>query len=180
MKLKIEKTAIADLFVFKPEIYSDKRGILSETYNKFLFDKLLDGINFIQDNESVSQYGVIRGLHFQKKPFEHSKLVRVVKGEIQDVAVDLRIKSKTYKKYFSIILNDKNRKQLFIPKGFAHGFLVLSKTAIVSYKMDGPFNAKYNMGIRYDDSTIGINWMINENDIILSDKDKNLSFLGDL
>ena len=170
---KVYHKLIDDLFYIEPTIYNDKRGCFLETFRQENFKNN----HFIQDNESVSKYGVLRGMHFQKKPYEQSKLVRVVYGEIQDVAIDLRPTSKTYKKYFSIILNDKNKKQLFIPKGFGHGFLTLSPIAIVAYKVDQYFNKSYECGIRYDDPEININWKLNNNEIILSSKDKSFSNL---
>ena len=170
---KIFHNSIKDLFYFKPQIFEDERGYFFESYNK----RHLEEFSFIQDNESKSQYGVLRGIHFQKPPFEQSKLVRVISGEIQDIAVDLRPDSPTYKKYFSIILNDKNKKQLFIPKGFGHAFLTLSSKAIVAYKVDEFYNENYDSGFKYDDVSIGINWKLKHNKIILSDKDKRLPYL---
>ena len=170
---KIFHNSIKDLFYFKPQIFQDERGYFFESYNK----RHLKEFNFIQDNESKSQYGVLRGIHFQKPPFEQSKLVRVISGEIQDIAVDLRPNSKTYKKYFSIILNDINKKQLFIPKGFGHAFLTLSSEAIVSYKVDEYYNKDYESGIKYNDSSIAIDWILDHSKIILSKKDKDFSTL---
>ena len=170
---KIFHDSIKDLFYCNPQIFQDERGYFFESYNKKHFNKL----SFVQDNESKSKFGVLRGIHFQKPPYEQSKLVRVISGEIQDIAVDLRPNSQTYKKYFSIILNDINKKQLFIPKGFGHAFLTLSSEAIVSYKVDEYYNNDYDAGIKYDDSSIGINWKLSNNKIILSDKDKKLPVL---
>ena len=175
--IKIEKTHINDLLLIKPPTIYDERGYFFEAYNKEMLLKLNFNINFIQDNESESKYGVLRGIHFQKKPYEQSKLVRVIKGEIQDVAIDLRPSSETYKEYFSIILNDTNKYQLFIPQGFGHAFLTLSKEAIVSYKIDSGYNSIYESGIRYNDPQINIKWALDDNEIILSDKDRNLPAL---
>ena len=169
----IEKINIDGLLVFTPKIYLDERGYFFESYNKKQFD---NNIEFIQDNESKSKFGTLRGIHFQKYPHEQSKLVRVIKGEVQDIAIDLRPKSKTYKKYFSIILNDKNKKQLFIPNGFGHAFLTLSDYAIVSYKTDSFYNKNSDVGIRFNDPSINIKWLLDSSDIILSDKDKSLPF----
>jgi len=169
-----EKSNIDGLLIFTPEIYLDERGYFFESYNK---ERFKNNIDFVQDNESKSKFGTLRGIHFQKGTHQQSKLVRVIKGEVQDVAVDLRPKSKTYKKYFSIILNDKNKKQLFIPKGFGHAFLTLSDYAIVSYKVDLFYNKKSDAGIKFDDPTINIKWHLNSSDIILSDKDKDLPVL---
>jgi len=171
----IEKTNIDDVKLIKPKIYNDSRGYFFESFNQELSKSL--NCEFVQSNESLSTYGVIRGIHFQKKPFEQSKLVRVIKGEIQDIAIDLRPNSKTYKKYVSVKLNDINKKQLFIPKGFGHAFLTLSKEAIVSYMVDSIYNQDYDSGIRYNDKNICINWDIDEKKIVLSDKDRNLPFL---
>ena len=170
---KIVHDTIKDIYFLKPLIHNDERGYFYESFSDLNFDK----IKFIQDNESFSKKGVLRGIHFQKSPFQQSKLVRVILGEIQDVAVDLRPDSPTYKKYFSIILNDKNKKQLFIPKGFGHAFLTLSSKAIVSYKVDEYYNKNYDSGFKYDDPSIGIDWKLKYNEIILSDKDKRLPYL---
>ena len=177
MNTQIIQTNIPEVIIFKPNLFKDKRGYLMENYNEKIYKEYLPNINFVQENESKSSYRVLRGLHFQTGLHQHAKLVRVVKGEIQDVAVDIRSHSKTYKKYVSVILNDENKKQLYIPKGFAHGFLVLSNEAIVSYKLDGYFMEDCYSGIRYDDPSFNIRWNINENEIILSEKDKNLPFL---
>ena len=179
MNTKLIKTNLQEVVIFKPELFKDKRGYLIESYNEKIYGKCLPNINFVQENESKSCYGVLRGLHFQKKPYQHAKLVRVVKGEIQDVAVDIRPDSKTYGQYVSIILNDQNKRQLYIPKGFAHGFLVLSDEAIVSYKLDGYYNENSYSGIRYDDPFFNIKWNIDNNKIILSDKDSNLPYINE-
>lgn len=173
----IEKTNIKDVKILKPKIFSDKRGYLFESYNQQVFSEFLKDFNPIQDNQTKSSFGVLRGIHFQKYPFEQSKLVRVIKGKIQDIAVDLRPDSKTYKKYISVILSEENKKQIFIPKGFGHAFLTLSSEAIVLYKVDNYHNKDYDSGFKYDDPNIGIKWELNHNEIILSDKDKNLSFI---
>ena len=173
----IKKTNIKDVLIFKPKVYADSRGYFFESYNKADFDDSLQGFSPIQDNESKSNFGVLRGIHFQKAPYEQSKLVRVIKGEIQDIAVDLRPKSKTYKQYVSVILNDKNKKQLFIPKGFGHAFLTLSKKAIVSYKVDNYYNKDFDSGIKYNEPSINIKWELVSKEIILSDKDRNLDYI---
>ena len=132
---------------------------------------------FVQDNESRSNFGVLRGIHFQKYPHEQSKLVKVIKGEIQDIIVDLRSDSLTYKKYISIIISDKTKEQIFIPKGFGHAFLTLSKEAIVSYKIDNYYNKEYEHGVRYDDKSLNISWLLDNKDIIISHKDELLPCL---
>jgi dTDP-4-dehydrorhamnose 3,5-epimerase len=144
--MKISKTFIEDLLIIEPQLFKDDRGFFYESYNKNNLDKIVE-ITFVQDNESKSNKGVVRGLHFQVPPFEQTKLVRCVCGNILDVAVDLRKNSKTYGKSFSIELSSEGNKQLFVPKGFAHGFQVLSETAIVSYKVDNYYNPKSDAGI---------------------------------
>ena len=140
--MEIVKTSIEGLVVIQPKVFEDERGYFMESYKESFINDHFTGIHFIQDNESKSSYGVLRGLHFQKPPFEQTKLVRVIQGEVLDVAVDLRKDSKTYGKYESIILSEKNKKQVFIPKGFAHGFVVLSKETILNYKVDNYYNPR--------------------------------------
>lgn len=171
----IKKTNINEVFLISPKIHFDNRGNFHESFNKDLEKKLK--YKFVQCNESFSKYGVLRGIHFQKSPYQQAKLVRVIKGEIQDIAIDLRPTSKTYKKYVSVKLSDVNKNQLYIPKGFGHAFLTISKEAIVSYMVDSIYNQEYDSGIRYDDKSICINWDIDDKKIILSEKDKNLPFL---
>ena len=145
--MKIINTDISGLFIIEPKLYHDSRGYFFESYNNDDYSKVLPNINFIQDNESKSTRGVLRGLHFQIPPYEQSKLVRCIIGEVLDVAVDLRKNSKTYGKHFSLVLSEKNKKQLFIPKGFAHGYLVLSDFAIFSYKVDQYYKPDYDSGL---------------------------------
>ena len=178
--MKLVKTTIEDLFVLKPTILNDERGYFVESYNLKKINKLLGDIHFVQDNESKSSRGVLRGLHFQKPPFSQSKLVRCLKGEILDVALDLRKKSKTYGLFETILLSDKNKNQLFIPKGFAHGFVVLSKSAIVSYKVDNYYDPNYESGVLWNDSDLNIDWKINDSEIILSEKDKGLPTFNEI
>ena len=172
--MKLIETKFKEIKIFCPEIIRDDRGYFFESYN---LKKFTQDVCFVQDNESQSKYGVLRGLHYQKKPFGQSKLVRVIKGNIQDVVVDIRPESQTYKQYLSIELNDENKYQLLIPDGFAHGFLVLSDEAIVSYKVDNHYSKEFDAGYRYNDPSLDIKWLIDETNIILSDKDKNLPFL---
>lgn len=178
--MEIEKTTIEDLLILTPKIFEDERGYFFESYNEALFEKNGINIKFIQDNQSFSKYGVIRGLHLQLPPFAQTKLVRVLQGEILDVAVDIRKDSKTYGQHFSIHLSDSNKKQLLIPQGFAHGFSVLSPTAVVSYKVDQIYNKDSERGIRYDDSTLNIDWKIDSEKSIVSAKDQILGKLKDL
>jgi dTDP-4-dehydrorhamnose 3,5-epimerase len=155
--MKINKTFIEDLIIIEPSLFKDDRGFFYESYNKKNLDKI-SKITFIQDNESKSNKGVVRGLHFQSPPFEQTKLVRCVSGKILDVAVDLRTNSKTYGKSFYIELSSENNKQLFVPRGFAHGFQVLSEIAIVNYKVDNYYNPKSDSGIIWNDKDLLIDW----------------------
>ena len=176
--MKISKTFIKDLLVIEPQLFKDERGFFYESYNKKKLDKNIK-IVFVQDNESKSIKGVIRGLHFQAPPFEQTKLVRCVSGNILDVAVDLRTNSKTYGKSFSFELSSINNKQLFIPKGFAHGFQVLSNEAIVNYKVDKYYNPDSDLGIIWNDKDLSIDWKLNI-EPFLSNKDLKLMSFKDL
>ena len=170
--MTISKTLIEDLLIFEPQLFKDDRGFFYESYNKNNLDKVIN-IVFVQDNESKSYKGVIRGLHFQRPPFEQAKLVRCVSGKILDVAVDLRTNSKTYGKSFSIELSSENNRQLFVPKGFAHGFQVLSEIAIVSYKVDNYYNPDSDSGLIWNDKDLSIDWNLDLKPI-LSKKDLEL------
>ena len=176
--MKINKTFIEDLLIIEPQLFKDDRGFFYESYNKNNLDKVIN-IVFVQDNESKSNRGVIRGLHFQAPPFEQSKLVRCISGNILDVAVDLRTNSKTYGKFFSIELSSENNKQLFVPKGFAHGFQVLSETAIVNYKVDEYYNPDSDSGLIWNDKDLSIDWNLDIKPI-LSDKDLKLTSFREL
>ena len=176
--MTIEKTTIEDLIVLSPLVYEDDRGYFFEAFNKEQFVKNNLNYEFIQDNQSFSKRGVIRGLHFQVGAYAQTKLVRVLQGEILDVAVDLRADSKTYGQYFSIILSAENKKQLLVPVGFAHGFSVLSESASVLYKVDQLYHKDSERGIRYDDPTLNIDWQVDSNEIIVSDKDLILPYLS--
>ncbi|WP_108869572.1 dTDP-4-dehydrorhamnose 3,5-epimerase [Aquimarina aquimarini] len=179
--MEIEHTGIEGCYVLKPTIYKDERGTFFESFQKNVFQKVTGlQIDFVQDNQSVSERGVLRGLHFQTGEYEQAKLVRVSKGEVMDVAVDLRPNSKTYKKHFSIILNDQNNYQVFVPRGFAHGFITLSETAIFAYKCDNYYNKSSESGIMYNDPDLAIDWKLDASEIRLSEKDRALSFLKDL
>jgi len=175
--MKLISTHIKDIKLISPDIIKDQRGSFFESYQYEKYIPYIGDIKFLQDNESVSKHGVLRGLHYQKAPFQQSKLIRVVKGKIQDVAVDIRPESSTYKKYVSVELDEKNRYELFIPHGFAHGFLVLSNEAVVSYKVDNYYKKDLDSGYKYDDPSFRINWNLNDKDIILSDKDKSLPYI---
>jgi len=172
--MEIIKTNIEGLVIIKPKVYEDERGYFMESFKESFIKKNFPNINFIQDNESKSSFGVLRGLHFQSPPFDQTKLVRVIKGKVLDVAVDLRKNSKTFGKWESVILSGKNKKQLLIPKGFAHGFIVHSNKAIFSYKVDTPYKKESEKGIIYNDKSLNIDWGIDEKEIIISQKDLNL------
>jgi dTDP-4-dehydrorhamnose 3,5-epimerase len=172
--LNLIKTNIDGLVILKPMICNDKRGSFMESFNQKSINKLIGNINFVQDNESESIKGVLRGLHFQNPPYAQSKLVRCVKGIVLDVALDLRNNSKTYGHFETKILSGKNKNQLFIPKGFAHGFVVLSETAIFSYKVDNYYNPDSESGILWSDPDLNIDWKINKSETIVSEKDTKL------
>ena len=175
--MEIIKTSIEGLVIIQPRVFEDERGYFMESYKESFIKENFPDIHFIQDNESRSSYGVLRGLHFQKPPFEQTKLVRVIDGEVLDVAVDLRENSPTYGKWESVLLSGENKKQFFIPKGFAHGFVVVSKEAIFSYKVDNIYAPEYDSGIYFDDKDLAIDWIIPKSDLIISQKDLNLQFL---
>jgi dTDP-4-dehydrorhamnose 3,5-epimerase len=169
--MAFQKTDIPGLLVFEPNVFEDSRGYFFEAYNENIFRQEGIDIRWVQDNQSSSEYGVIRGLHYQLPPFAQSKLVRVLKGKILDVVVDIRIGSPTYGKVFTQKLSAKNKKQLFIPPGFAHGFSVLSETAEVLYKCDQFYNKGAEAGIIYKDAELNIDWQVPAEDAIVSEKD---------
>jgi len=177
--MKFIKTHLPEVIIIEPKVFEDERGYFMETFRQDLFEKNIQKINFIQENESKSKKGVLRGLHYQLPPFAQSKLVRVIKGSVIDVAVDIRKGSPTFGKYVALELSEKNKRQLFIPRGFAHGFLVTSDEAIFSYKVDNYYSPKCDRSIRFDDPTININWNFPENEIVVSNKDKNAPYLKD-
>ena len=166
------QTKIKDVVIFEPRIFTDDRGYFFETYNEKLFNDNGVTAKFVQDNQSKSSYGVIRGLHFQKGEHAQAKLVRVLQGSVLDVAVDLRAGSETYGKYVAVELSDVNNLQLFIPRGFAHGFSVLSRTAVFAYKCDNLYCKESEGGIDCNDPDLGIDWQIPVEDRVLSEKDK--------
>ena len=173
--MNLIKTTIDDLVVLQPTIFKDYRGYFVESYHQKNINKLLGNVNFVQDNESESCRGVLRGLHFQKPPYAQAKLVRCLKGSVLDVALDLRKDSHTYGMFETTVLSDENKKQLFIPKGFAHGFVVLSEKAIFSYKVDNYYNPDFESGILWSDPDLKIDWKIPKDEIIISKKDTKLS-----
>lgn len=172
------ETEIQGLLVFEPKVFEDSRGYFFESYNENIFKEQGIDIKWVQDNQSSSTYGVIRGLHYQLPPFAQTKLVRVLRGKILDVAVDIRKGSPTYGKCYCKVLSAKNKRQLFIPKGFAHGFSVLSEKAEVLYKCDGFYNKESEAGIIYNDAELNIDWRIPAEDAVISEKDKVLPTLA--
>lgn len=168
------RQSIPDVLLIKPSVNIDSRGYFSETFRKDLLEENLGyEVNFVQDNESKSSKGVLRGLHFQLPPFDQAKLVRVIAGSVLDVAVDIRKKSKTFGHYVAAELTSKNRHQLFIPRGFAHGFVVLSDSATFSYKVDNTYSPEHERGIAFNDLDLNIDWKLPSDDLIVSTKDSN-------
>ena len=179
--MKFLPQTIPDVLLIEPVIHRDERGYFVETFKQKLLDEALGyQVNFIQDNESKStSKGILRGLHYQLPPYTQNKLVRVIKGEVLDVAVDIRRNSPTFGKHVSVVLSEKNKKQLFVPGGFAHGFIVLSDGAIFAYKVDAYYSSEHEEGIAYNDKEIDIDWHFLEKEIILSKADQNYSNLSD-
>ncbi|WP_281988301.1 dTDP-4-dehydrorhamnose 3,5-epimerase [Aquimarina aggregata] len=179
--MEIEPIFIKGCFLIKPNEIKDSRGSFFETFTKKRFYEIT-GLrsDFVQDNQSVSKKGVLRGLHFQKGTHAQAKLVRVITGEVLDVIVDLRPNSKTYGEHFSVVLNDKNNFQLFIPRGFAHGFITLSEHSVFSYKCDNYYHKSAEAGIIYNDPRLNIDWHLDDSKIQLSDKDRELPFFKDI
>ena len=173
------KTPIPDLLVFEPKVFEDSRGYFFEAYNEQTFSNEGVSIKFVQDNQSKSSYGVIRGLHYQLTPYAQTKLVRVLEGTILDVAVDIRKGSPTYGQSFSIELSAENKKQLLVPTGFAHGFSVISETAIVLYKCDQFYNKESEGGIIYNDASLNIDWSLPKDKVLVSEKDMQLPSLSE-
>jgi dTDP-4-dehydrorhamnose 3,5-epimerase len=178
--VKFLPQTIPDILLIEPDIHSDERGYFMETFKQKLLDDVLGyQVNFIQDNESKStSKGVLRGLHYQLPPYTQNKLVRVIQGEVLDVAVDIRRDSPTFGKYVAAVLSEKNKKQIFIPGGFAHGFIVLSEGATFAYKVDAYYSAEHAEGIAYNDKDVDIDWRFLEKEIILSKADQNYSSLA--
>lgn len=177
--MEVIQTGIEGVVIIEPKIFNDLRGYFFESYSKREFDAKVRQINFVQDNESMSTKGVMRGLHFQKPPYAQSKLVRCVQGSVIDVAVDIRKGSPTYGKSVAVELSDKNHRQLFIPRGFAHGFVVLSEIAVFQYKCDNYYNPESEGGISIADKSLGIDWHIDDTAAKLSDKDLKYSCFKD-
>ena len=169
--MRVIGTSIPDVAIVEPEVFGDARGYFFESYSQRRFDEAVRPVRFVQDNESKSRYGVLRGLHFQKGEYAQSKLVRVVAGRVLDVAVDIRRGSPTFGKYVAVELTAENRRQLFIPRGFAHGFSVLSEEAVFQYKCDNPYAPQTEGAVAWDDPDIGIDWRLPAEAILLSAKD---------
>ncbi len=178
--MKIIDTKIDDLLILEPKVFGDERGYFFESYTKKVFnDLVVTKYDFVQDNESKSSYGVLRGLHYQLTPYSQAKLVRVLQGRVYDVAVDLRKDSATFKEWVGVELSSENKKQFLIPKGFAHGFCVLSETATFAYKCDEYYRPEAERGIIYNDPTLAIDWKVKDVDILVSDNDLVLPELAD-
>ena len=173
--MKFTKTAIPGVFTIEPSVFGDHRGYFLESFNLEKFEENISPIKFVQDNESKSSKGVLRGMHFQKPPYAQAKLVRCIEGEVLDVAVDIRKNSKTYGQHVTVLLSGENKRQLFVPRGFAHGFLVLSDTATFAYKVDNTYAPEFDAGIRWNDKELNIQWGLEENEVLVSAKDAELS-----
>ena len=179
--MKFNKTIIEGVIIIEPTVFGDERGYFSETFRQDLFEDFLGfRVGFCQDNESKSSFGVLRGLHYQLPPFAQSKLVRVIEGKVLDVAVDIRKGSPTFGKHVAVELSGENKQQLFIPRGFAHGFLVLSDFAIFSYKVDNYYSPNHDRGLAFDDQSLGIDWRLPLESLKLSPKDSNQPRLSDI
>ncbi len=165
------QTEIDGVWLIEPKVFSDERGYFMESFKKEEFESNIGSVNFVQENESKSSFGVLRGLHYQTGEYSQAKLVRVIKGEVLDVAVDLRQSSPTFGKYVSVLLSEQNKRQFFIPRGFAHGFAVLSEEAVFVYKVDNIYAPQCEVSILYNDETIAIDWPLAESQMILSPKD---------
>ena len=177
--MKVIATAIKDVVIIEPQVFGDDRGYFFESYSQQQFDQAVRPVRFVQDNESKSRRGVLRGLHFQKGAAAQSKLVRVVKGRVLDVAVDIRKGSPTFGKYVSVELTEENKRQFFIPRGFAHGFAVLSTEAVFQYKCDNFYAPESEGALAWDDPDLGIDWRIPATKVILSEKDRHHPCLKD-
>ena len=173
------RTEIEGVFIIEPRVFNDARGYFFEAWKQEEFNEHVGEVNFIQDNESKSSFGVLRGLHYQKGELSQAKLVRVIKGKVLDVAVDIRKSSPTFGQHVMVELSEENKRQFFIPRGFAHGFLVLSDEAIFTYKVDNPYAPQAEAGIRWNDPQIAIEWPIDPSKVLTSEKDLNQPFLKD-
>ncbi|WP_434504049.1 dTDP-4-dehydrorhamnose 3,5-epimerase [Prevotella sp.] len=177
--MEYRKTEIDGVYILEPRVFNDARGYFFEAWKKEEFEEHVGKVDFIQDNESKSSYGVLRGLHYQKGNYSQAKLVRVIKGKVLDVAIDIRKSSPTFGKHVMVELSDENKRQFFIPRGFAHGFLVLSDEAVFTYKVDNIYAPQHEASIRWNDEDINIQWPIDIKDIVTSEKDLKASSLKD-
>jgi len=177
--MNIIETEIKGVYIIEPKVFGDNRGYFFESFSQREFESVIGPVTFVQDNQSRSSYGVVRGLHFQRPPHAQAKLVRVVKGKVLDVAVDLRKDSPTFGKYVAVELSDENHRQVFIPKGFAHGFSVLSEEAVFQYKCDEYYAPESEAAIAWDDQDLNIDWKVPAEDVVLSAKDRNHPSLKD-
>ena len=177
--MKFIETIISDVIIIEPIIYSDDRGYFLESYNQKKFEEIVGKIFFVQDNESMSSKGVLRGLHFQKPPFAQAKLVRCIEGKVLDVALDIRKGSKAYGQHIAVELSGENKRQLFVPRGFAHGFVVLSESATFAYKVDNSYAPELDAGIRWNDKELNIQWGLENKEVIVSAKDAELPFFSE-
>jgi dTDP-4-dehydrorhamnose 3,5-epimerase len=170
--MEFKETFIKGVWIIRPKVHLDTRGYFMEAFQQKAFEEHVGPIHFVQDNESQSVYGVLRGLHYQRPPFAQSKLVRVMAGKVLDVAVDIRSGSPTFGRHVAVELSADNKQQLFIPAGLAHGFVVLSETAVFTYKVDSYYAPQAEAGIRFDDETLAIDWQVPHHQLVLSEKDK--------
>jgi len=177
--MEFKETAIKGVYVIEPRVFNDARGYFFEAWKQAEFEEHIGKVNFVQDNESKSSRGVLRGLHYQKGDYSQAKLVRVIKGCVLDVAVDIRKSSPTYGQHVMVELSDENKRQFFIPRGFAHGFLVMSDEAIFTYKVDNVYAPQADAGIRWNDPDLGIEWPIDPKEVLTSEKDLKQPLLKD-
>lgn len=179
-QMEITKTKLEGVFIIEPKIFGDDRGYFTETFRQDLLEKKIGHtLNFVQDNESKSSLGVFRGLHYQLPPFSQTKLVRVIQGSVLDVAVDIRKGSPTFGEHIVVELSEENKKQLFVPRGFAHGFVVTSDVAIFSYKVDNYYSPEHDRGIMYNDADLAIDWSLDTGKLLLSEKDRKQPWFKD-
>ena len=176
--MKVILTQIPEVLIFEPDVFGDHRGYFFESFRQDIFDKYVGKVHFVQDNQSKSGFGVLRGLHFQRPPFTQAKLVQCLQGEVLDIAVDIRLGSPSYGQHVLVRLSEENHCQLFIPKGFAHGFIVLSETAVFSYKCDNYYYPEADGGVAWNDPEINIDWFLSSEQIKLSEKDKKQPHLS--
>jgi dTDP-4-dehydrorhamnose 3,5-epimerase len=177
--MKFAETKILDVIFIEPTVFGDSRGYFLESYNEIKFEQVIGKTSFVQDNESKSSKGVLRGLHFQKPPHDQAKLVRCIEGEVLDVVVDLRIKSKTYGQHLALLLSGDNKRQLFVPRGFAHGFVVITDSATFTYKVDHIYAPNHDAGIRWNDKELNIQWGIEDSEVLVSEKDSKLPLFSE-